>query len=223
MIMVYNLKPGQAFRIWFGGPKNEYLDYRLIHVNDCRAYVEPLYRRKTDILDDAVPGERGRVNITPYVDCEIIDEELDKIMKTQTAATPKKETTAKEKTDRTPRGADRKFEPKKQERPVREGTVRAKLLAAIESGKSDIPKLMKEFDMGRSLLVAHVHEMWKCHGYGYSVTGDVIKIVKPVGGVMKAPAAPAKKKTSDPLDDDRPKRTRKAKTSDPLDDEDPLA
>lgn len=211
--LVNRLRPGQAFRIWLG---SDYLDYRLIHVNECRAYVEPLHRgRKADILEDS-PG--GRVNITPSCDCEIIDEELNEIMKSTPTATA---APAKKKEDKTPRSADRKFAPEKQERPVREGTIRAKLLAALESGKTGIPKLMKEFDMPRSLLVAHVHEMWKCHGYGYSVTGDVVKIVRPVGGVVKAVAKPAKK-TRDPLADEKPKRAKK-KAADPLDDEDPLA
>lgn len=225
--IVNRLKSGQAFRIWLGA--KEYLDYRLIHVNECRAYVEPLHRnRKADILED-LPGSGGRVNIAPNCDCEIIDEELEQIMKpTTTAAAPKKDDT-KKKEPTAPRGADRKYEAKKQERPVREGTIRAKLLAAIEGGKSDIPKLMKEFDMPRSLLIAHVHEFWNCHGYGYSVTGDVVKVTKPVGGVMKPAAAPAKKKAADPLED-RPKRksgkkAASAKSADPFDDEDedPLA
>lgn len=212
--MVYKLRPGQAFRIWLG--KSQYLDYRLIHSNECRAYVEPLNRRKLDILDDA-PG--GRVSIAPSCECEIIDEELDEMMKNTTGAV---KTTEKKKDAIAKRGADRKFEPAKQTRPVRAGTIRADLLAAMEAGNSDIPKLMKQFDMARSLLIAHVHEMHKCHGYGYSVVGDVVKIVRPVGGVMKvAVAAPAKKKVAkkkkghdiDPLADD------------PLadDDDDPLA
>ena len=126
------------------------------------------------------------------------------------AATP-----AKKKGAVPAKAADRKFDPKKQERPVRGGTIRAKLLAALESGKTDIPKLMKEFDMARSLLVAHVHEMWKCHGYGYSVVGDVVKIVKPLGGAMKTTEPKAKSA--------KPKAKPAAK--DPLDDEDedPLA
>ncbi len=130
-------------------------------------------------------------------------------MKSGTTATGTT-TTAATKTNRIAKGADRKFDPKKQERPVREGTIRAKLLTALESGKTDVNKLMKEFNMSRSLLIAHTHEMWNCHGYGYSVVGDVIKIVKPVGGVMRAAAVPTKKT----------KTTAKSKAAvDPFDDE----
>jgi len=207
MTTIIRLQPGQAFRLWIW--KNQYVDYRLIHVNECRAYVEPLNRgKKADILED-VPG--GRISIAPNVECEIIDEELNDIMKTTNVTTT---TAAAKKTAPTTRGADRKYEPRKQERPVRQGTIRAKLLAAIEGGNHDIPKLMKEFGMARSLLVAHVHEFWNCHGYGYSVTGDVVKVTRPVGGVLKAEPAksPSKKKAS-------------KKTVDPLadDEEDPLA
>lgn len=197
MTTVIRLQPGQAFRLWIW--KNQYVDYRLIHVNECRAYVEPLNRgKKTDILEDA---PSGRVSIAPNIECEVIDEELNEIMKNTTA------TTTKTATAKTPamRGADRKYEPKKQERPVRQGTIRAKLLAAIEGGNHDVSKLMKEFDMTRSLLVAHVHEFWNCHGYGYSVTGDVVKVTRPVGGVLKAEPVKKtakKKKPIDPLADD---------------------
>ncbi len=206
--MVYKLRPGDAFRVELGG-KYRPLDYRVIYVNECRAYVEPLTRHR-DILEDSAGG---RVNIAPNTECEIIDEELEMIMGTTPSTTVTKTGSAKAKRI----SGDRKFESKKQERPVREGTIRADLLAALESGKTDINKLMKEFGMARSLLIAHVHEMWKCHGYGYSVVGDVVKISKPVGGVMKATAAPAKKA-----------KKVKAKTKpviDPLadEDEDPLA
>lgn len=212
---VKTLSPGQAFRIWIDERKNQYIDYRLIHVNECRAYVEPLHRaKKVDILEDS-PGYGGRVSIAPMAECEIIDEELNELMKTNTTVT---ETTKKKDTSstRAPRGADRKFEARKQERPVRQGTIRADLLAAIEGGESNIPKLMKKFGMSRSLLVAHVHEMWNCHGYGYSVTGDIVKIVKPVGGAMKSEPAKAKK---------APAAKKKTAYVDPLadDDEDPLA
>ncbi len=195
------LKPGDAFRIDLGPHKP--MDCRLIYVNFCRAYVEPLRHGRVDILEDS-PG--GRINISPNCECDKIDEELENIMKSGTTATGSTAT----KTNRIAKGADRKFDPKKQERPVREGTIRAKLLAALESGKTDVNKLMKEFNMSRSLLIAHTHEMHKCHGYGYSVVGDVLKIVKPVGGVMKAAAAPAKKT----------KTTTKSKAAvDPFDDE----
>lgn len=196
---INKIRPGQAFRIWLG---NKHLDYRLIHVNECRAYVEPLHHKKLDILEDS-PG--GRVSVTPNCECEIIDEELENTMKHATATTAT--TISKKKSSR---GGDRKYDPKKQTRPVRQGTIRADLLAALESGETSIPKLMKKFGMARSLLIAHVHEMWNCHGYGYSVTGDAIKIVKPVGGVLKseptkssAKKQSSKKKTEpDLLDDD---------------------
>jgi hypothetical protein len=210
-VQVRTLRPGQIFRIDFG-KKYPPMDYKLIYVNECRAYVEPLRRGKDiDILDSS-PG--GRVSIAPACECEIIDQELEAMMKSDTAPAATTKSATATKPAKTRVSGDRKFEPKKQERPVREETIRAKLLAAIESGKTDINKLMKEFGMGRSLLIAHVHEMWKCHGYGYSVVGDTVKIVKPVGGVVKqAAAAPVKKKKA------------KATEKDPLDadEEDPLA
>lgn len=223
MTKLSRLSAGQAFRVWIW--RNHYVDYKLIHVNECRAYVEPLNRgKKTDILEDA-PG--GRVSISPNIECEIIDEELDEIMKPTTgpkntggaAAGNKTTTTTPAKGPKATRNSDRKYDSRKQDRPVRQGTIRADLLAAIEGGNSDIPKLMKQFNMARSLLVAHVHEMWNCHGYGYIIQGDVVKIIKPIGGVLKT-TEPAKKKAGG-----TPKKKATAPIKDPLadDDEDALA
>lgn len=199
-MLVRNLQHGDRFIIDLGRYGRQ--EYKLIYANDCRAYVEPLklLKRVQDPLDD----ERGgRINISPNTVCVPYDADLEEFMGT-TAATAKKNNLPVRA------AADRKFEAKKQERPVRENTIRAKLLAALLAGETNINKLTKTFEMSRSLLVAHVHEMWKCHGYGYSTVGDVIKVVPPVGGAIKAKPAPAakavaKKKAAakkDPLDDD---------------------
>jgi len=212
--LVSKLKPGDAFRVDMGS--HNPLDYRLIRVNNCRAYVEPLRRQKQiDILEDS-PG--GRVNISPNCECEQIDEELETIMKSATMA---KETTTK--TTKATVTKRRSHDPGKQERPIREGTVRAKLLAALESGNVNIPKLMKELDMLRPLLLSHIHELWRCHGYGYSITDDVVKLVKPVGGAMKVVAKSAKKakKTKSVLDSiGKTFNTNTPALKDPFDDED---
>ena len=98
---------------------------------------------------------------------------------------------------------DRHFDAKKQDRPVREGTIRHQMLQALLAGETSIPKLMKKFGQPRPLTVAHIHEMHKCHGYGYTVKGDEIKIVKPVGGELKGktPAAKPKGRKEDANDD----------------------
>lgn len=207
---------GSAFRV-------ADLNFKLIKLCTGSAYVEPLSRRRRAIKNhdgDTLaefdsPGGRIHISRGAIVtrlyerdildddeEPDILDDEKETIMPTAT------------KPAKTRISGDRKFEAKKQERPVREGTIRAKLLAAIESGKSDINKLMKEFGMARSLLIAHVHEFWNCHGYGYSVVGDVVKVTRPVGGVMKAAAAPAKKAKA---------KKKAVATADPFDDEDPLA
>ncbi len=216
--VIRQLRPGQAFRIELGG-RYKPLDYRVVYVNACRAYVEPLRKRsEMDILEDS-PG--GRVNISPDCECDIIDEELEMMMK----STPSTSTTARTATVNKMIGQKKKrdHEPRKQERPIREGTVRARLLAALNSGNTAVPKLMKELAMSRSLLLSHIHELWRCHGYGYSVTDDAVKLIKPVGGAMKVSSTPPAKKAKTNA---KTKVTKKKLVEpDPLadEDEDPLA
>lgn len=178
-MQVCQLSPGQAFAVDLG-PHGR-IDYRLIYVNNCRAYVEPLMKKKKIIKDSLsdLTGETlaefdapgGRQNISPNTEVEPLDIEMERV------GTIDKDggfVGAKSK-----RG-ERDFPPKIQERPVRPNTTRARLLDALLAGETRIPALMKKFDMDRGLLVAHVHEMWKCHGYGYSVVGDAIKVVPPL-------------------------------------------
>lgn len=223
---VEDLRPGDSFDTC--GTR-----YRLIRLGPGSAYVEPtaktkrrVVRRDADMLDADIEFETsgGRTHIALLTVCipvDILDDDYEikndkeENRDMSAAKNPNNDLPIK-------KAADRHFDPKKQERPVREKTIRAELLAAMEAGETNIDKLMKKFNMVRSLLVAHVHEMWKCHGYGYSVVGDTIKIVKPIGGALKskpstATTTPAKKtggkkgKTVDLLDD-------------PLaDDDDPLA
>lgn len=197
-MLVGRLQPGDEFYIDLG--KYGRLEYRLIYSNDCRAFVEPLRKTKQRDPLDEISG--GRTNISPSTECTIIDEDLEDFMgtsATSTSAAPAKKKEA----------ADTSKVAYKQERPVKEGTIRAKLLAAIQGGETNLNKLAKKFDTPRTNIVSHIRDMWRFHGYGFTVTGDVVKIVPPVGGVMKAkPAAPAKpvgkKKAAkkDPLDDD---------------------
>lgn len=205
-MLIRQLKPGDVFCTDF-----QFGLYRIIHVSDLRAYVEPIRTKpkSNDPLADDSNDNKGRISIASGVECILWDEDMEELMGTTVPAATGK----KGRTNNLPikKAQDRNFEPKKQDRPVRENTIRAKLLAAIMGGKSDIPKLMKEFEMDRGLLTAHVHEMWKCHGFGYSIVGDVVKIVNPVGGVLKgkppkktvSKSTPAKsKKFKDPLADD---------------------
>lgn len=204
---VSSLRPGTAFRIYLG--PNSYLDYRLVYANECRAYVEPLMRskrtiaRKNDDLSD-LTGEAtvlaefdapsgGKVNIAPGTEVDELldqpDEDDDDLTGAPAKTRPVIATQGQSK-----RG-DRHFDPTPQARPVRPNTTRADMLAALIGGETSLAALAKKFGQKTSLTVAHIHEMWKCHGYGYTVKGDKVTIKQPVG--ILAP----KSKKKDDLED----------------------
>ena len=171
---VCQLQPGQAFRVDDGYGQHHW-DFRLIYSNDCRAYVEPLGRgmrqirnAEGDVLAE-IEDRTGRSNISPLTECELIDAKKEMTMPTNGEAVVK-------------RGGDRYFPPKIQDRPVRPNTTRAKMLEYLKDdllGAVKLSDVMAMFDMDRGLVVAHIHEMHKCHGYGYKITGDDVIIMEP--------------------------------------------
>lgn len=199
-MLVRNLQPGESFVIDLGRYGRP--EYRLIYTNDCRAYVELLKKqqRAANPLDD----ERGgRINISPNTECVQYDADLEDFMgiaATSKTAAAKKETNSSKASY-------------KQERPVKEGTIRANLLAAVMGGETNLDKLAKKFTMARTNVASHIRDMWRFHGYGFTITGDTVKITPPVGGALKvkaaapakpavAKAAPKKSTKKDLLDDD---------------------
>lgn len=191
MVMtVSSLRPGTAFRIDLG--RGQHLDYRLIYANDCRAYVEPMMRKKKTIArkDDVsdltgepvvlaefeAPG--GKVNIAPGT---IVDELLEAAPMDEdddlTGAAPTKP--AIKPVVHQKRG-DRHFDPTPQTRPVRPNTTRAEMLDALLKGEKSVAALAKKFGQKTSLTIAHIRELWKCHGYGYSIRDDKITITPPL-------------------------------------------
>lgn len=208
--VVRQLKPGDIFRVDFY--RNQYRDYRLIYANDCRAYVEPI-KKERDALDDDEEHRTGKINISPLTECTmLVDAELEEFMSTPTTTGKKKGTIVTTVTQtKTPKSnnlpkktrGDRELKPFKMERPVRENTIRAKMIEAImqAGGTVSISKFAKKFEQVESLFVAHVHEMHKCHGYGYAIVGDNLKLTAPVGGVLKG--KPAKLPKADKKKADR--------------------
>lgn len=174
-MQVRNVPTGSIIRIGDPSGKPGFAwDYRVVYSNDCRAYVEPVGRGKREIRSAEgevlaeVEDRSGRVNISPGADCIILDKEIEEMAAGSEPVVVK-------------RGGDRYFPPKIQSRPVRSNTTRAKMLAFIQKEKMvDVDDVMIEFDMNRNLVIAHVHEMHKCHGYGYKLVGDKLTIINPV-------------------------------------------
>lgn len=177
MTTVAKLQPGDAFRVDLLGLGH--LDYRLIYVNDCRAYVEPLERSRkviarkdplADLLGETVLAEfdapGGRVNIAPLTQCTPIIEEEHAVTKTVNNIVVGKK-------------ADVHHDPQTPKRSLRQKTVRADMLAVLLGGEHSVEAIAVRFGMKRSLVLAHVWEMWNCHGYGYTVTGDTIVVEQP--------------------------------------------
>lgn len=214
MATVRGLNPGQAFRVALGGGHPP-LEFRLIHVSQCRAYVEPLKKTRRRIVSDdgdllAEFDGRGRgVNISPGTECELIhetefEEELEDILgmgddkKTNDKKTSDKKKTDEKKIDdaKKTRGKNgvRSKPPGTQTRAIKEGTIRRKLYVEMGRTKS-VAKLCERLGMTKSVLLAHVNEFWRAHGHGYLVDGDRVELVPPskVAIVDRAKPATAEK------------------------------
>ena len=186
---VEQIEDGRAFRVSLG--PYGHIDYRLVYKTQCGAYVENMRKTKktikhADPLADLtgestttteIESASGKTTISLGTECEPLPDDdsagiaqnaLDLIGKTPS-----------EKKPRQPRG-DRHFDPKPQERPVREGTKRAEMIALTAGKKMDIKKVMAKFSMERNLVIAHVHEFWNCHGYGYHLVGDTLEVLPPL-------------------------------------------
>lgn len=175
---VAQLRPGQAFRVDLGA--SGHLDYRLIYANNCRAHVEPLERGKKSIVasDGSVLAEfclpGGKVNIAPGTVCLPIGglmDELDEMLGTDTAAP----SSAREKHG----SYDIFHAPRVGMPPMRPNTKRDQMLKLILAGTDSVTKLMAHFAMKRTLVLAHVWEMWNTNGWGYGVSGDKIVVTAP--------------------------------------------
>lgn len=178
-MQVAQLEPGDCFRVDYGRHGHE--DFRLIYVNQCRAYVEPLMKKKTiikkselsDILGDQVEFETksGKVNIAPATECE-------KLNVTDVADSPD----AAPGEAYVPRKRGESSEPARAWiKPVRPGTVREKVLALLCDGKAHpLEASAKKLEMDKNLLVAHVKEAAKQNGHGYKVSGDTIAVFPPL-------------------------------------------
>jgi hypothetical protein len=183
---IRQLKQGDKFRLDYG--KYGYQDFKLIYVNECRAYVEPIAEK--DILgDDNKRG--GRINISPGADCIPLDDEDDFITggATMTMKDPLDDDDDDFFGDATPAAApkkprakrtngNRRKEPGTQTRAIKDGTIRAKLFAAMKTTKS-IEKLMVKTGMAKNLLLSHINDIWRHHGFGYSVDGDKVELIPP--------------------------------------------
>jgi hypothetical protein len=230
-MLVKHLKPGETFSVDIFREK---LRYKLIYANECRAYVEPIGARKKnmDPLDENEKRAGGRVNISPDTEC-LVDwedfpddsnddflEENDDFMGTTKNTNGQAAAPAKKKT----RGTGyRHCDPTKQERPIKEGTIRANLMNSIKAGENTIPKLMKKFGMAKPLLYSHINDFNRANGYGYTIENDLVTIIKPIGGELKAKPA-ASTQSSETKESKKGKTASKKKAEkaekDPLDDDD---
>ena len=185
---VEQIEDGRAFRVSLG--PYGHIDYRLVYKTQCGAYVENMRKTKktikhADPLADLtgestttteIESASGKTTISLGTECEpLLDGDLPGNIVDNGANGP----APVGKKPRQPRG-DRHFDPKAQERPVRDGTKRAEMIALTVGKKMDIKKVMAKFSMERNLVIAHVHEFWNCHGYGYHLVGDTLEVLPPL-------------------------------------------
>ena len=196
-MLVSQVRPGQTFRVggklegFQDGPGYSW-DFRMIRVGMGSAYVEPLGRvkkkiTKKDEFSDLTGREEvlaefdsptgGKIHISRESRCIVLDEGNDD----EDLTGPRPEQVPKPAATKKPSGADIHHDPQAPQRAVRPGTVREKVLKLILAGGKGVDKMASELDMKRTLFLAHLWELHNSCGYGYTVTGDKVLLVPPVG------------------------------------------
>lgn len=159
--------------------------YQLLYKGAGSAYVKPTKKKTKRIASDKfsdltgefkdIEASEGATHISLATPVEEIEPESVGV-ETLTGEKPVKLAKAA-----SGKRGERDFAPAVQMRPVREGTTRAKMLSMLlGKGRVDVAKVMKEFGFEKNLVVAHVHEMHKCHGYGYTFDGQCLNVVAPL-------------------------------------------
>lgn len=164
------LRPGAAF-------KDEFGEYRLLYLNLSRARIQPLEKkhrtiekRFSDITGEPPLAEfeqpGGAFNVAPsmMVHPIAVAESFDDILGTSTKPAA---------AVRSQRGQGKLPHPPK--RPCDRTTKRGKVLLALIA-KKKINEVAAEFGMNRSAVLTYCYEIWRDHGVGYEVSGDVVTL-----------------------------------------------
>ncbi len=193
-MLVCQLQPGQAFRVGgsvegFPDTPDFYTDYRMIRVGNGSAYVEPLgkIRRAIKSGDGETLAEfdspsGNKMHISRETKCIPLDEDGDEDLCGPRVGQDGLVVPIEAKpSSRKVAGADIHHPPQKAQRPVKPGSKREAILKDIQKGILSVDKLAEKHGMKRTLLLAHVWELWNSCGYGYTVVGDKLTIMAPVG------------------------------------------
>lgn len=168
-----SLSPGSTFMVDLG-PHGR-LDYRLLYVNDCRAFVEPLGRKvkqvksNDDLLAEFEVPEGSRGNIAPGTMVTMLEQCNDDLLGDAPVASRARATKA----------GVISHPPQKAKRPMRPKTTRAKMYEFITDpliGEPSVKAVMAHFEMKKALVLAHIWTMWRDNGFGYTVDDDKIEI-----------------------------------------------
>lgn len=176
-MLVSQLLPGQPFRVTLA--PGDYLDYKLIHCNDCRAHVEPLGRVRKTIMrkeefDDLLGGaplaefdtHGGRVNIAPGTVCTLLNapDDLDDLFGLGVTVT-----ITKQLRPALVPSSLRALDPK---------TKRGQVVAMLAAGKK-VPAVCAALGIKRSCALSHMSDARKFNGVQYETDGDVVKVALP--------------------------------------------
>ncbi len=155
---------GAVFRVG-----NEW-DYVKLYHNNCRAYVRPLASARHNVVKkpDGSTAEwdspGGCVNIGPETMGVVVSLPRDDGTPVRTAAVAQK------------RGGKQPQAPLKKANPA---TKRGQILAFLmedPTGETRIADVEKKFGIKRGLVMTHCYEIWRDHGVGYEVLGEVVRI-----------------------------------------------
>ena len=192
LMTVSQLNIGDTFRINFNKyDPNEYLDYRLIFMNQNRAFVEPLGSKRSNKVtrEDGSTAEwespRGRHNITIGAPCTLLraaseddmndlidgnglddllgDNPEDVGMMDLLGELPKPK-----RTKNKPKTADGKRELDPQ-------TKRGQVVAMFRAGKTP-EQVCEKLSIKRSCAMSHLSDARKYNGVQYEVSGGKVRI-----------------------------------------------
>lgn len=166
--------------------------YKLIHFNDCRAYVQILSNKRAAITKKDKDGKEtvlaefdapgAKVNISPTT-------EFDEILRTPaeiewdsaTVTTVDPATGKTTTTTKTPRVKGQRGKPAAEtlKRPVNPTKKIGKMVAYLQKGPQPIKSIMSEFSITHGCALSYLFVLNRDYGFGYTVEKDAATLIMP--------------------------------------------
>lgn len=184
MMHASQLNPGDEFRVDFGG--FGHADYRLIYVNQSRAYVEPLMKNKKkivkfdDLLGDVVAefeSSSGAVNIAPSTEVTLLAVDFDDLLGPMPGNIVDNGVNIR-KSRASYGGLQTHPIPTDGLRPLAPDTKRGQVVNMLAAGRT-VSAVCEALGIKRSCCMSHLSDARKFCGVAYEVDGEKVRVKLP--------------------------------------------